>query len=64
MYHHPSFESHLRYWANRLQFANLLTDIYDSDIWKTLKKSSKVDLLNFFQNDVADFHLGLMLNLD
>ena len=29
-----------------------------------VKKSSQEDLANFFQNEVADSHLGLMLNLD
>src|SRR6266540_4214845 len=43
MYRHPGFESHLRHWANRSQSVNLLTDIYDGDVWKTLKESSEVD---------------------
>src|SRR6266498_765690 len=48
MYCRPSFKSHLRHWANRSQSVNLLTDIYDGDVWKTLKESSEVDSLNFF----------------
>src|SRR6266498_1269775 len=64
MYRRSNFESHLRHWANRSQSVNLLTDIYDGDVWKTLKESSEVDSPNFFRNDVADSHLGLMLNLD
>src|SRR6266540_174249 len=48
MYHRPGFESHLRHWANRLQSVNLLTDIYDGNVWKTLKESSEVDSPNFF----------------
>ncbi len=48
MYRRPGFESHLRHWANRSQSVNLLTDIYDSDVWKTLKESSEVDSPNFF----------------
>ena len=41
-----------------------MTDIYDGEVWQTLKKSSQEDLANFFRNEVADSHLGLMLNLD
>ena len=48
IYHRPGFKSHLRHWANRSQSVNLLTDIYDDDVWKTLKESFKVDSLNFF----------------
>ena len=48
MYHHPGFKSHLRYWANQSQSVNLLTDIYDGNVWKTLKESSEVDSPNFF----------------
>ena len=64
MYHYSSFKSHLRHWANWSQFVNLLSDIYNGDVWKTLKEFSEVDSPNFFRNDVTDSHLDLMLNLD
>ena len=41
-----------------------MTDIYDGEVWQTLKESSQEDLANFFRNEVADSHLELMLNLN
>ena len=38
-----------------------MTDIYDGKLWKTFKDD---DSTIFFQGEVADSHLGLMLNLD
>ena len=64
MYNRPGFERCLRVWANRQQFDNILTDIYDGQVWQTLKESSEEDSSNFFRDKVADSHLGLMLNLD
>ncbi|HMK58015.1 MAG TPA: hypothetical protein VK462_03090, partial [Nitrososphaeraceae archaeon] len=43
---------------------NLLTDIYDGQVWRTLKESSEESSENFFRKEVADSHLGLILNLD
>ena len=64
MYRRPCFESCLRQWANRQHFGNIMTDIYDGQVWQTLKESSEEDSQNFFRDEVADSHLGLMLNLD
>ena len=65
MYYRPGFKQHLRHWANRQQFDDILTDIYDGRIWKTLKEScNDPNLAKFFQNELADSRLGLMLNLD
>src|ERR1051325_823500 len=61
MFSRPNFESSLRHWAHRSNFDNILTDIYDGNVWKTFKDD---DSTNFFQDEVADSHLGLMLNLD
>src|SRR6266480_551571 len=61
MFHRKGFENSLRYWANRSGFDNILTDIYDGRVWKTFKDETS---LNFFRSEVADSHLGLMLNLD
>ncbi len=61
MFRRPGFESSLRHWANRSNFDNILTDIYDGKVWKTFKDD---DSTIFFRGEVADSHLGLMLNLD
>jgi len=42
-----------------------LTDIYDRQVWKTFKETTNDENSpNFFRDEVADSHLGLMLNLD
>ena len=33
LYRQSSFKNLLRHWANRSTFDNLLTDIYDGEIW-------------------------------
>jgi Transposase family tnp2 len=62
MYNRPGFEKSLRHWANRPNYDDILTDIYDGQVWRTLKDND--DSSNFFRPDAADSHLGLMLNLD
>ena len=42
----------------------MLTDIYDGQIWQSLKESNEENASKFFRPEVADSHLGLMLNLD
>src|SRR5271170_4456073 len=65
MYKHPNFKNNLRHWTNRSSFANLLYDIYDGDVWKTFKDEPFDDnSALFFQQEKADSHLGLILNLD
>ena len=64
MYRRQDFEKSLRHWSDRQQFDNILTDIYDGQVWRTLKESSEESSPNFFRSEVADSHLGLMLNLD
>jgi len=64
MYCRPEFEKSLRHWTNREQFNNILTDIYDGQIWKNFKGTVDENSPNFFRPEVADSHLGLMLNLD
>ncbi len=54
----------MRHWANRLDFDDILTDIYDGRVWKTFKGTNDETSPNFFRPEVADSHLGLMLNLD
>ena len=41
-----------------------MTDIYDGSVWKLFKEADDEGSENFFQNEVADLHLGLILNLD
>ena len=64
LYLQSDFENSLRHWANRSRFDNILTDVYDGQIWRTLKETSDHDSPNFFRPEVADSNLGLMLNLD
>ena len=64
MYCQPNFETSLRQWTNRQHFDNIMTNIYDGEVWQTLKESSQEDSANFFQNEVANSYLRLMLNLD
>jgi len=64
LYLQSDFENSLRHWANRSRFDNILTDVYDGQIWRTLKEISDHDSPNFFRPEVADSNLGLMLNLD
>jgi ssDNA-binding Zn-finger/Zn-ribbon topoisomerase 1 len=61
MFRRPGFEDSLRHWTNRSPSDGLLSDIYDGQIWQTLKDD---DDSNFFRSDVADSHIGIMLNLD
>src|SRR2546429_3151711 len=61
MFQRPDFEESLRYWSNRPIINNVLSDIYDGQIWRNLK-SEQGD--NFFRPDKADTNLGLMINLD
>ncbi|CAB4440138.1 unnamed protein product [Rhizophagus irregularis] len=62
MYNRPEFEKSLRHWANRPNHDDILTDIYDGKVWRTLEDNDNSS--NFFRPDVADSHLRLMLNLD
>jgi hypothetical protein len=38
MFRRPGFESSLRHWSNWNNFDNILTDIYDGQIWKNFKE--------------------------
>jgi hypothetical protein len=62
MYNRPDFENNLRHWTNRTYFDNILTDIYNGQIWKNFEDSA--NSTKFFHSEVADSHLGLVLNLD
>ena len=64
MFLRPGFEKSLRHWANRSSYDNIMTDIYDGSVWKLFKEADDEGSENFFRNEVADSHLGLMLNLD
>ena len=64
MFQRPGFEELLRHWANRSLIDNVLSDIYDGQVWQTLKESSEQGSNKFFRSEKADNHLGLMMNLD
>ena len=61
LYRRPGFENSLRHWTNRPTFDNLLTDIYDGSVWQSFKGT---DSAKFFRSEMADSHLGLMINID
>src|SRR5271170_7816005 len=61
MYCCPGFENLLRHWVNQASFDQILADIYDGQVWKTLKDENSA---NFFRSDTPDSHLELMINLD
>src|SRR5438270_7692638 len=63
MFCRKGFKNSLRHWANRSGFDDILTDIYDGRVWKTFKGTDDETSLNFFRPEVANSHLGLMLNL-
>ncbi|PKB92935.1 hypothetical protein RhiirA5_442876, partial [Rhizophagus irregularis] len=48
MYRQSNFENSLRHWINRPTFDNILTDIYDGEVWKTFKEMTDKSLNNFF----------------
>lgn len=64
LYLQPGFEKSLRHWANRAHSDDIITDIYDGQIWKTFKETSDDNSPNFFRSEVADSNIGLMLNVD
>ena len=64
MFKRPGFEELLRHWTRRSVIDNVLSDIYDGQIWQNLKESNEQGSNNFFRPDKADTHLGLMINLD
>ena len=49
MFNQPEFENSLRHWTNRTNFDNILTDVYDGQIWKNFKETANDDNSpNFF----------------
>ncbi|CAB4431022.1 unnamed protein product [Rhizophagus irregularis] len=62
MYNRKGFESSCRKWADRCNVPQYLNDIYDGRVWKTFWDEDQN--LPFFQKEVADRHLGIMLNID
>ncbi|CAB4439852.1 unnamed protein product [Rhizophagus irregularis] len=64
MYQKPNFKDHLKKWTN-WHSETCISDIYDGKIWKEFP--SRLDGSNsskFFTSETADFHLGIMINLD
>jgi len=62
MYCRPDFEKILCRWSECNQFNNILTDIYDGQVWKNFKETTDENSPRFFRPEMADSHLGLMLN--
>ena len=48
MFRRPDFEKSLRHWSNRQQFRNIITDIYDGEVWRTFKDTNEEGSPNFF----------------
>ena len=49
LYRQPDFERSLRHWTSRTTFNNnILTDIYDGQLWKTLKETRAENSPKFF----------------
>jgi hypothetical protein len=48
MFKRPGFEELLRHWTNRSVIDNVLSDIYDGQIWQNFKESSQQGSNNFF----------------
>ena len=61
LFKRKGFEESCRKWVNRPSDLEILADIYDRRIWKSFKDEN--DLI-FFQPNLADTHIGIMLNID
>ena len=49
LYHRPDFERSLWHWTSRTTFNNnILTDIYDGQLWETLKETRAENSPKFF----------------
>ena len=65
MYRRPGFEELLKKWSSRDYKNNLMTDIYDGEIWKNFPSdTNNLDQSRFFTAETADSHLGIIINLD
>src|SRR5262249_25461129 len=54
MFRRKGFKNSLRHWANRTDFDNILTDIYDGEVWKTFKETEAENSPKFFRSEKAD----------
>jgi hypothetical protein len=64
MYQHLGFVELLQKWSNRVNVANLYTNIYDGKVWKTFLSFLDNSDIQFFTNETADSNLKIMINLD
>src|SRR2546423_12135493 len=65
MYKRPGFEDLLKKWTNRNDIPGIMSDIYNGKIWKTFPSSLNIlNVIQFFELETADRHLGIMINLD
>ncbi|CAB4419512.1 unnamed protein product [Rhizophagus irregularis] len=58
LYFQPEFEKLHRHWVNRPHSDNIITDIYDGQVWKTFKETSGDNSPNFFSSEIADSNIG------
>jgi len=64
LYQRPGFEDLLRKWTSRGTI-DLISDIYDGDVWKTFPSECNIpNPSKFFTPENADSHLGIIINLD
>ena len=61
LFKRKGFEESCRKWVDRPSDPEILTDIYDGRIWKTFKDENNSI---FFKQNLADTHIGIMLNMD
>jgi hypothetical protein len=65
LYKRPEFEELLRKWTNRDVLTDIMTDIYDGNIWNEFPSSmNDQNHSKFFTPETADSNLGIMVNLD
>ncbi|PKB96112.1 hypothetical protein RhiirA5_385559, partial [Rhizophagus irregularis] len=62
LYNTKGFEESCRKWTNQPNNEKELADIFDGRIWKTFEDPNNSQL--FFRHEVANSHLGIMMNLD
>ena len=57
MFRRPGFEGLLWHWTNKSTSNNILSDIYDGQVWKTFKETNDEDL-PFFSDQKSPIHIS------
>ena len=63
MYMHPNFEQLCQKWTHNTVSKGILSDIYNGQIWKEFADKELIGG-RFFVQELANTHLGFILNLD